>query len=208
MAGIWVDAGFGRTVDRWKLLAGRRADPRRFDEAAAGFKFSPPVPRAGRRVGAAAVHYCCEDRDIGACRSSSLGCLIGLRDEHLCSNQRTGPRPSGLRPRRGARNSRSRSCSACADNAMNPMPRWRLPPGIRDIAYLTAKLNRVRAGDRGEFQQHGSLDWFVRFEAIRLHGHARAHDIDDTAVLPPFPAVESISARPVRHWPRDRDACS
>src|SRR6476469_2741640 len=35
-----ADAGFGRTVDRWKLLAGRRADPHRFDEAVASFEFA------------------------------------------------------------------------------------------------------------------------------------------------------------------------
>ena len=35
-----ADNGFGRAVDRWKMLSGRRADPRRVDEAVAGFQLA------------------------------------------------------------------------------------------------------------------------------------------------------------------------
>jgi hypothetical protein len=39
-SGAPADAGFGRTVDRWKMLAGRRADPHRLDEAVPSFEFA------------------------------------------------------------------------------------------------------------------------------------------------------------------------
>jgi hypothetical protein len=84
-----------------------------------------------------------------------------------------------------------------SDAEMNSAPR---DPG--DLSNLTTKLNWFRARYRGKFQQHGSLDWFVLFELQWLHGHVRAHHIDDTAVLPPVGAVESIPARPVFHWTR------
>src|SRR5439155_10698018 len=35
-----ADGRFSNTIDRWKLIAGRRADPRRPDEAVASFEFA------------------------------------------------------------------------------------------------------------------------------------------------------------------------
>jgi hypothetical protein len=79
---------------------------------------------------------------------------------------------------------------------------------LRDVAYLTATLNRVCARDRGEFQQYGSLDWFVGFEPKRLHGHARAHDIDDAAVLSTVPRRRIDIGPPSPSLVADRDAFS
>jgi hypothetical protein len=38
--GAATDGKFGNRVDRWKMLSGRRADPRRLDEAVASFEFA------------------------------------------------------------------------------------------------------------------------------------------------------------------------
>ena len=85
------------------------------------------------------------------------------------------------------------------------------PEARRDLldnattSHLVALPARPRTDTRGAGRacERRRL-WAIRGPGAdpRASTVTRAHDIDDTAVLPPVRAVDSISARPVRHWPR------